>query len=43
MREDGTAGSVAFDNMQQRQVNGTRLDGARLLPLRRTRTLSSAF
>jgi C-terminal processing protease CtpA/Prc len=24
MREDGAAGSVAFDNMQQRQVNGTR-------------------
>jgi C-terminal processing protease CtpA/Prc len=24
MREDGAAGSVAFDNMQRRQVNGTR-------------------
>ena len=24
MREDGVVGSVAFDNMQQRQVNGTR-------------------
>jgi hypothetical protein len=24
MREDGVAGPVAFDNMQQRQINGTR-------------------